>query len=195
MQALAHRLIRAQWPFWLGGVAVGLTEILFYSRYDHFIPVTTGLAQMYAASEHYLFGLDWLSRVSAAGIHWIIVGAVLGAWIVARMEGESRAWVRYHPRMLAMAFVGGVLFSFGTRIAGGCTAHHFLGGIPAMNISSWAVLLSGIPFAFLALLAASFRAALHHLHAPLRSILSHNTDELVSPAWAPGAIPMARLRP
>jgi len=143
-------LLRNQWPFWLGGLFVGLAEIVFYLRYDYFIPVTTGLAQMYAVSERNLFGLDWLSRVYAPGIHWVIVGAVAAAWLVARAERESRAWVRYDRRMLALAFVGGILFSFGTRIAGGCTTHHFLGGIPSMSIASWAVLLTGIPFAFLA---------------------------------------------
>ena len=52
--------------------------------------------------------------------------------------------------MLALSFIGGILFSFGTRIAGGCTTHHFIGGIPSMSIASWVVLLTGIPFAFLA---------------------------------------------
>lgn len=150
MNAILNRLLTRQWPFWLGGLFVGLAEIVFYIRYEHFIPVTTGLAKMFAVSEQHLFGLDWLSRVYAPGIHWVIIGAVLGAWLVARMEGESRSWVRYDRRMLALAFVGGIIFSFGTRLAAGCTTHHFLGGIPAMSIASWTVLLTGIPFAFLA---------------------------------------------
>lgn len=156
MKSLLSNLLRRQWPFWLGGLFVGLAEIVFYYRYQEFIPVTTGLAQMYAVSEHYLFGLDWLSRVYEPGIHWVIIGAVGGAWLVARMERESRGWVRYDRRMLAMAFVGGVLFSFGTRLAAGCTTHHFLGGIPSMSIASWVVLLSGIPFAFLAFRIATW---------------------------------------
>lgn len=150
MSISRRNLVRSQWPFWLGGLFVGLAEIVFYLRYDYFIPVTTGLAQMYAVTEQRLLGLDFVARVYEPGIHWVIVGAVAAAWLVARLEGESRAWVRYDRRMLALAFVGGVLFSFGTRIAGGCTTHHFLGGIPAMSIASWAVLLTGIPFAFLA---------------------------------------------
>lgn len=145
-----HELIRKQWPFWLGGFFVGLAEIVFYLKYDYFIPVTTGLAQMYAVSEQRVLGFDFVARVYEPGIHWVIVGAVAAAWLVTRLEGESRAWVRYNPRMLTLAFIGGVLFSFGTRLAGGCTTHHFLGGIPAMSIASWAVLLAGIPFAFIA---------------------------------------------
>lgn len=143
------RLIRKQWPFWFGGLFVGLAEILFYIHTDNFIVVTTGFAQMYAVSEH-LVGLDWVARVYEPGIHWTIIGALLGARLVGLMEGEVRGWVRYDRRMLLLAFIGGFLFSFGTRIAAGCTTHHFVGGLPSMSIASWVVLLGGIPFAFIA---------------------------------------------
>jgi uncharacterized membrane protein YedE/YeeE len=143
-------LIRHQWPFWLGGILVGLSEILFYYHYDMFVVVTTGLAQMFAVSEQQLLGIDWVGRVYEPGIHWFIVAALLGARLVAIMEGESRGWVHYNGRMLFLAFLGGILFSFGTRIAGGCTTHHFIGGIPSMSIASWVVLVTGIPFAFIA---------------------------------------------
>jgi len=139
-----------QWPFWLGGLFVGLAEILFYYKYDMFIVVTTGFAQMYAVSEEYLFGIDWVARLYEPGVHWVIIGAVLGARLVATAEGESRGWVHYHWPMLTLSFIGGFLFSFGTRIAGGCTTHHFIGGLPSMSIASWVVLLTGIPFAFAA---------------------------------------------
>ncbi len=148
-------LIRKQWPFWFGGLFVGLAEILFYIHTDNFIVVTTGFAQMYAVTEH-LVGLDWVGRVYEPGIHWTIIGALVGARLVGIAEREVRGWVRYDRRMLVLAFIGGFLFSFGTRIAAGCTTHHFVGGIPAMSIASWVVLLSGIPFAFIA-----FKIALH----------------------------------
>jgi len=144
-------LITRQWPFWLGGLFVGIAEIVYYIHSGHydFIVVTTGFAQMYAASEQFL-GLDWVGRVYQPGIHWTIIGAILGAFLVGLGERELRGWVHYNRRMLILAFVGGFLFSFGTRIAAGCTTHHFVGGIPSMSIASWVVLLTGIPFAVLA---------------------------------------------
>jgi uncharacterized membrane protein YedE/YeeE len=153
-EGLAKRLLRRQWPFWLGGLFVGLAEIVFYFHTDMFIVVTTGMAQMFAVSEETLFGIDWVARVYEPGVHWTIVAALLGARLVAGMEGESRSWVKYNWKMLVLAFIGGLLFSFGTRLAAGCTTHHFIGGIPAMSIASWVVLLSGIPFAFIAFLIA-----------------------------------------
>jgi uncharacterized protein len=153
-ESLGKRLLRRQWPFWLGGIFVGLAEIVFYFHTDMFIVVTTGMAQMFAVSEETLFGIDWVARVYEPGVHWTIVAALLGARLVAGMEGESRSWVKYNWKMLVLAFIGGLLFSFGTRLAAGCTTHHFIGGIPAMSIASWVVLLSGIPFAFIAFLIA-----------------------------------------
>lgn len=152
-ESLAMRLLKRQWPFWLGGVLVGLAEIIFYFHTDMFIVVTTGLAQMFAVSEE-LVGIDWVARVYEPGVHWTIIAAVLGARLVAVNERESRGWVRYNWKMLVLAFIGGLLFSFGTRLAAGCTTHHFIGGIPAMSIASWVVLLCGIPFAFIAFLIA-----------------------------------------
>lgn len=186
------KLLRHQWPFWLGGLFVGLAEILFYYKYDTFIVVTTGFAQMYAVSEQYLFGIDWVARLYQPGIHWVIIGAVLGARLVVVAEGESRAWVRYDGPMLALSFVGGFLFSFGTRIAGGCTTHHFIGGLPAMSIASWVVLLTGIPFAFLAFrFAMLINAGGHFRHQETREIARryHTHPDHPHPGYDPNYRP------
>ncbi len=148
---MLSNLMRKQWPFWLGGLLVGFAEIIYYihSGNSEFIVVTTGFAQMYASSEQF-FGIDWVGRVYEPGIHWTIIGALLGARLVGIGEGDVRSWVRYNKRMIALSFLGGLMFSFGTRLAAGCTTHHFVGGIPSMSIASWVVLLCGVPFAFVA---------------------------------------------
>ncbi|CAK0754257.1 Sulf_transp domain-containing protein [Gammaproteobacteria bacterium] len=154
--SISRSFFTQQWPFWLGGFFVGFSEILFYVRYDKFIGVTTGFAQLYAVSEKYVFHIDWVGRVYEPGVQWVILGAIAGARLVAVLENESRAWVQYHWRMLALAFIGGIFFSFGTRLAAGCTTHHFIGGLASMSIASWIVLLTGVPFAFLAFQMATW---------------------------------------
>ena len=190
MEKAAKRVWTQQWPFWLGGLFVGLAEIVFYigTDYEMFIVVTTGFAQMFAVSEQFLFGIDWVGRVYEPGIHWVIIGAVLGARLVAVAEKESRAWVHYPWRMLLLSFTGGMMFSFGTRIAGGCTTHHFLGGIPAMSIASWAVLLAGIPFAFLAFtFAMKIGVGGHFRHQDTLAVAKRHRDDLHNPN--PGYVP------
>ena len=74
---------------------------------------------------------------------------VLGAWLVARAERESRGWIKYPARELVLAFVGGFVFSFGTRLAHGCTTHHFLGGLPSMSTASLLYLTTILPAGFI----------------------------------------------
>ncbi len=142
--------IKKQWPFWVSGVFVGIAEVMNYIALEKPIGLTTGLVEMTSAFERTVApGIDWWSRAYDPNVHWIIIGVVLGAWLVARMEGESRGWVKYPPRALMFAFAGGFFFSFGTRLAKGCTTHHFLGGLPSMSTASLMYLLAILPAGFI----------------------------------------------
>ena len=141
--------LRRQWPFWISGVFVGVAEIMNYLVLEKPIGLTTGLVEMTAAFERTVApGIDWWSRAYDPNVHWIIIGVVLGAWLVARAERESRGWVRYPARELVLAFIGGFVFSFGTRLAHGCTTHHFLGGLPSMSTASLLYLTTILPAGF-----------------------------------------------
>lgn len=139
-----------QWPFAAGGAIVGLGEAVYFLMFGKFIPVTTGLAKMFATVEANITHTSTVSRVYSPDIHWIIIGALLGAWAVGRLEGESRNWVKYSPGMLAIALLGGIIFGFGTRLGPGCTTHHIFGGLAVMSVASLTIAVVGLPFAFLA---------------------------------------------
>jgi len=148
--SLIPRVLTSQWSFLAGGVTVGLGEAIYYAKFGKFIPVTTGLARMFATVEANLTGTHLVSRVYTPNIHWVIIGALLGAWLVGRLEGESRNWVHYKPGMLLMALIGGMIFGFGTRLGPGCTTHHIFGGLAVMSIASTTIAVLGLPFAFAA---------------------------------------------
>jgi uncharacterized membrane protein YedE/YeeE len=139
-----------QWSFLAGGIVVGLGEALYYLRFGKFIPVTEGLARMFATVERNITGTHTISSLYTPNIHWVIIGALLGAWLVGRLEGESRNWVHYKPGMLLLALLGGLIFGFGTRLGPGCTTHHIFGGLAVMSVASTVIALTGLPFAFLA---------------------------------------------
>jgi hypothetical protein len=139
-----------QWSFAIGGAVVGLGEVIYFLKFKAFIPVTNGLAQMFSTVEANITGTNTISQLYSPDIHWIIIGALLGAWFVGRMEKESRNWVKYSPGMLLLAFIGGIIFGFGTRLGPGCTTHHIFGGLAVMSIASWTIAIIGLPFAFLA---------------------------------------------
>lgn len=142
--------LKKQWPFWVSGVFVGVAEIMNYIALEKPIGLTTGLVEMTAAAEQTVApGLDWWSRSYDPNVHWIIIGVIVGAWLVSRAEGESRGWVKYPPRAIWFAFFGGFVFSLGTRLAKGCTTHHFLGGLPSMSTASLLYLLAILPAGFI----------------------------------------------
>jgi hypothetical protein len=141
---------RRQWPFAVGGLLVGLGEAVYFLRFGKFIPVTTGLAKMFSTVEANITHTSTISRAYAPDVHWIIIGALLGAWLVGRLEGESRSWVKYSPGMLLVALLGGMIFGFGTRLGPGCTTHHIFGGLAVMSLASLTIAVVGLPFAFLA---------------------------------------------
>ncbi len=120
------------------------------------IGVTTDLGRMFRGLEVFLnnmvgsfselygnYGVDSLGNiipeggVFTPGIGWPILGMIIGGFIVARMEGESRAWAHYSKKALIVSFLGGALFSYGTRLAGGCTLTHLMGGVPFMGLRSF----------------------------------------------------------
>ncbi|MBI2267066.1 MAG: YeeE/YedE family protein [Armatimonadetes bacterium] len=141
-----RKLVGNQWSFVIGGLLIGLSEALYYIKYDHPIHLTTGLAEMFASMER-LLGFSLLSRYYSPSVHWVIVGAVLAAVITAMMEQDWRAWVHYPRSILWLSFAGGMVFSFGSRLASGCTTWHFLGGLATMWTGSLVVVFVGIPTA------------------------------------------------
>ncbi len=136
VKAWQKKIFLEQWPFWLSGLLVGLAEVLYYLRYHTFITFTTSMGQMFAGIEELIFPIPFLSKAFTPDINWVLLGIFLGGFIVALTEREFRSWVKYDRRALIVAFLGAAIFSFGTRLAGGCTTHHVLGGLASMNVAS-----------------------------------------------------------
>jgi len=145
-------ILMKPWSFVWGGFLVGLAEVLYFLKYETPIPITTGLAKMFGTLEANITKTDFITRTYTADIHWVVIGIIAGGLLVTIIERERKTWVKYPPRVAVLAFFGAMIFGFGTRLAQGCTAWHYLGGIPAMSLTSLVVAIVSIPFAYLAFL-------------------------------------------
>ena len=123
------------------------------------ITVTTDLGKMFRGLEVWvnnLFGFTselYGTYTEVAGemisnwgafIPWVgpaIVGMIIGWALVALAERQNKLWVKYSGRLLIVAFIGWMFFSYGTRLAGGCTLNHLLGWVPMMNIHSMVAII------------------------------------------------------
>lgn len=157
------KALTRQWSFFWAGITFGVAQIIYmlglwlpsaFAGKDSVltpITVTTDLGRMFRGLElsitkllhlpdFQLYGgsVDGVASGGAfqPGIGWAIFGMAVGGWLVTRFERESRTWAYYPKKVLLISFIGGMLFSYGTRLAGGCTLNHLLGGIPLMNIHS-----------------------------------------------------------
>lgn len=156
---LWRRMLTRQWSFFWAGIGFGIAQVIFIvtNWWDRAaaglaassvpITVTTDLGRMFRAMELGIYNLFALpdfqlygnsidgiasGGVFQPGIGWPIVGMMIGGALVVAFEREHRAWVKYSTKMLVLSFIGGVVFSYGTRLAGGCTLNHLLGGLPMM---------------------------------------------------------------
>jgi uncharacterized membrane protein YedE/YeeE len=164
-QSFFRRFSKAQWSFFWAGITFGIAQVIYMiglwvekaqaGKAATLTPitVTTDLGKMFRGMEvafYRLFDLpdfqlygkaiDGVAASGGAfipGIGWPIVGMIVGGFLVARLERESRSWAYYPPRVILISFFGGMLFSYGTRLAGGCTLNHLMGGIPLLNIHSF----------------------------------------------------------
>jgi len=140
--------LKKQWPWWTAGLMTGTAEIInfLFVPLGHpkhkMIGVTTGMARMLAGAESTLFGHSLIATKPdyQPSIQWVIIGAMIAAFTLAWLEGEHRSWVKYPKAMLISTAFGAFFFAWGTRVDGGCTLHHLLGGFAAMNLKSWVVM-------------------------------------------------------
>ena len=142
--------LKKQWPWWTAGVLTGLAEAINYwflplGHPKHkFIGVTSGMARMLAGLEARLTGHSLIATKPdyQPDIQWVILGAIITGLVLAYLEEDIRSWVRYPKGFLIFTALGAFMFAWGTRVAGGCTLHHLLGGWAAMNVKSYVVMIT-----------------------------------------------------
>jgi hypothetical protein len=218
-QSFLSRALRKQWSFFWAGIVFGIAQIIYMvALWVHAwgegkearstpITVTTDLGKMFRGMEMWLYdlfrlpdfqlygtSLDGVANGGAfvPGVGWPIVGMMMGGYIVAKLERENRSWVKYSPRILAISFLGGILFSYGTRLAGGCTLNHLLGGLPMMSIgSTFTVLMMGMGGGLAFLVMSKLNVASNFKHQETKSYVIGN-DPGEAPLYDPDYRPTRR---
>jgi uncharacterized membrane protein YedE/YeeE len=145
----------AAWSPYIVGAGIGLLVLMTL----YFSKKPVGASSAYASAAG-LIGKAIAPRHTAnlkyykdnpPCVDWelIFVGAaIVGAFLAARQGGELT--LRWLPPMWVdrfgesslwlrgiVAVLGGVLMSFGARMAGGCTSGHGISGTAQLNVASW----------------------------------------------------------
>lgn len=146
---LVNFLLVDTWPWWLGGIAIGLMVPLMYYFLNTALGVSTGygnLLKIMAPATQ----LKWLNSSTYANrFNWrfiFIVGMVLGGFLSARTSGMAAITTEMglftasldwpYLFYILWFFAGGTLLGLGARLANGCTSGHSIHGIATGQKSS-----------------------------------------------------------
>jgi uncharacterized membrane protein YedE/YeeE len=131
--------LTSRWPFWAGGIAIGLFVLALLFATHNLLGVSSGFADACSA--------PFDARVRRSWRLPFLLGIVLGGFVVSLLSGtfslttsmgmfDARVTDAFGPKVLWF-IGGGVLLGFGSRLANGCTSGHGIVGTALLAKSSW----------------------------------------------------------
>ncbi len=171
VSATETTLTTTPWPWWLGGLIIGLLVPILYYLFNVSLGVSTGFASMIKAVVP-ATKLKWLSspkfddrwswRLFFLGgmLLGAIVANILGGGVMITLDmGILTSNLPWTTPLVGIFLLGaGFLIGLGARLAGGCTSGHSIHGIATLQSSSISVTV--VFLAFGALTANLMRALL-----------------------------------
>lgn len=143
------RLFEGRWPYWTGGIVIGVISILTILRLKPLgvtSAIGTGarsLADQIGILPAKLEGLDGFAGCATTpGEGWLtpnlvlILGLVAGAFAAALASGQFTPR-RPTGRDITRGLIGGILLGWGSMIGLGCTIGTLLSGGMAAALSGW----------------------------------------------------------
>lgn len=147
--SLSQRLERP-WPYWLGGIALGILNIGLFWQSNEALKISTGIACMIGEvaravgidSQNWYFFEEGTSILKESGdfvnnsYTFLIVGIILGATIGALCSSQWRIR-KMKKQQVIYAIGGGILMGIGARMASGCNLGAFFSAIPSFSLHGW----------------------------------------------------------
>ncbi len=159
------------WNAYAGGIMLGLVLFASYFITGNGLGSSGSLSRIVAfltdlvAPEH-VDQVPYLLQTAGGSLNaldsWIIfvtIGSLLGGFVSGTINGRTKFETNKGPQITnkqrwAFAFIGGFFFTYGARLARGCTSGQALSGGATLSAGSWAVMLSIFGGAYLLAYAA-----------------------------------------
>lgn len=158
LRAVFQRPARPYVHPYLGGVLLGIVLFLAFLITRNGLGASGGMNRLIAAAEDiiapgHIDRTPYLLKLAGGGLNplddWsvpVILGAFLGGAVAGLLNGRTKLEINKGPNVsnrtrLITAFVGGVLFAYGARMARGCTSGQALSGGATLSAGSWALMM------------------------------------------------------
>ncbi|HZK56943.1 MAG TPA: YeeE/YedE thiosulfate transporter family protein [Clostridia bacterium] len=148
---LKHKLFKKPWPYWMGGILLGLLNT--------FLLFATGLAWRITTSFLYL-GIGLLNKLGINTDSWyyfktygtkpnvgetyfnnsliiMIVAIILGSLISTLFASEFKFKKIKDKKQLLFALLGGIMMGYGTRLSFGCNIGAYFSAVPSLSLHGW----------------------------------------------------------
>ncbi|MCI1965177.1 MAG: YeeE/YedE family protein [Oscillospiraceae bacterium] len=148
------RWLKKPWPYWAGGVLLGLLNILLLAVSGTVWQVSGGYL-LWAAGILERFGLKpfqwdyfqsfqprYAEIIATHSVFFnqytilnlgVAAGALIAALLASQFKlGKIKGW-----KQAAFALLGGILMGYGSRLTGGCNIGGFFSGIPSLSLHAW----------------------------------------------------------
>lgn len=149
---LKNALLKDPFPYWLGGILLGVLNIAHFAAFGAPWGITTAFANWGAWLGKALFGLhpeNWAFYQSEANAKMLAggflndggsildVGIILGALLATLLASQFRIKKIKNFKQVIGAVAGGLLMGYGARLSMGCNIGAFFSGTAEMSLHGW----------------------------------------------------------
>jgi len=149
---LKKLMIKDAWPYWVGGVLLGLLNIIIFIYMASPWGVTTAFV-FWGAWIYELFGghpETWsfftmqppMMQALKGGLlnhggSIINLGLIVGAFLATATASQFKIKKIKSKRQVIAALTGGLMMGYGARLAFGCNVGAYFSGISSMSLHGW----------------------------------------------------------
>ncbi len=146
--------LKKPWPYWVGGILLGLLNVILLGFTGDPWKVTSGFL-LWGAGVLQGFGLDplkwdYFSYFEADFGHILMnknlfinpitllnMGIILGSLTATLLASQFKFKKIKSKKQVLTALIGGVLMGYGSRLAMGCNIGSFFNAIPSFSLHGW----------------------------------------------------------
>ncbi len=156
---LFNRPAKEYWNAYMGGAILGVVLFLSFFITGQGLGASGGLSRFVAFIEDivvpgHVDRVPYLIKVAGGELNaldnWIVFvafGAIIGGFLSGLRNGRVKLETNRGPQITdkqrwLYAFIGGFLFTYGARLARGCTSGQALSGGATLSAGSWAVMFA-----------------------------------------------------
>jgi len=152
LESLRKLIIKDAWPYWVGGVLLGLLNIIIFVYMASPWGVTTAFV-FWGAWIYEFFGghpETWsfftmqppMMQALKGGLFnhggsIINIGLIVGAFLSAASASQFKIKKIKSRRQVVAALTGGLMMGYGARLAFGCNVGAYFSGISSMSLHGW----------------------------------------------------------